>query len=144
MHELAEASMSVCVAVELKSGKYDEDKHASTVVPKLDQFDELEAALFRQGLRPLCHFMFRDVELLGEMLEYAPDDARDNLQSQLDAARQQPEWHDPREGVASIGRLIELLQERDLPQAAVPDLQSFQRVLLEAERTGDGFRLIVT
>lgn len=136
--------MSVCIAIELKSGKYDKDEHTSTVVPKLDQFDELDAELARRGARPLSEFMFRDTELLEEMLEYAPDDARDNLQSQLDAARQQPEWHDPQDGVATINELIELLRERHLHQGAIPELECFQRVLSKAEKTGDSFRLVVT
>jgi hypothetical protein len=76
--------------------------------------------LARQGVRPLSAFVFHDAELLEEMLEYAPDDAREKLQSQLDAVHQQPNWHDPREGVASVGKLIELLQERHVSPAAVP------------------------
>jgi hypothetical protein len=144
MQELAEASMSVCIAIELESGKYDEDEHASNVLQDLEHFDELEAELTRQGLRPLSEFVFHDAELLEEMLEYAPDATRENLQSQLDAAHQQPDWYDPREGVASVGKLIELLQERSIHQAAVSDLKSFQHVLVEAERTGDRFRLVAT
>ena len=136
--------MSVCIALELESGKYDEDDHASNVLPQLEHFDELEAELTRQGVRPLCAFVFHDAELLEEMLEYAPDDARKDLQSQLDAVHQQPDWHDPREGMASVGKLIELLQEREISQAAVSDLKSFQRVLAEAGRTGDRFRLVAT
>jgi hypothetical protein len=144
MQELAEASMSVCIAIELESGKYDEDAHASNVLQELEHFDELEAELIRQGLRPLSEFVFHDAELLEEMLEYAPDDTRQNLLSQLDASHQGPNWHDPGEGVASVGKLIELLQERSIYQAAISDLKSFQRVLLEAERTGDRFRLVAT
>ena len=136
--------MSVYMAIELESGKYDEDEHVSSVVPGLEQFDELEAELARRGVRPLSAFVSRDAELLEEMLEYAPDEARQNLQSQLDSARQQPNWHDSREGMASVGRLIDLLQERNLSQSAVSELQSLQRVLAEAERTGDRFRLVAT
>jgi len=135
--------MSGCIAIELKSSKYDGDEQSSCEFPTLDEFDELELELGRQGVRPISHFMFHDIELLEEMLEYAPEDAIGNLQCQLDAARQQPKWHDAKEGVATLSVLIELVRGQQGYQGVLPDLERFQRVLYEAEKTGDRFRFVV-
>lgn len=136
--------MSVYMVLELESGRYSEGVPITHIFPDLEQFDELEAELTRQGVRPLSEFVFHDAELLEEMLECAPDETRENLRSQLNAARQQPDWHEPREGVKSIGPLIELLEEQKISPGAVSQLRSLQRILLEAERTGDRFRIVAT
>lgn len=136
--------MSVYMVLELESGRYSEKGLTTYILPDLEQFDELEVELTRQGIRPLREFVFHDADLLEEMLECAPDETRENLRSQLNAARQQPDWHQPQEGVKSIGPLIELLDEQEISPGAVSHLKFLQRILLEAERTGDRFRIVTT
>lgn len=132
--------MSICVALRLKSGAYHEDEQASSTLSELADSSDLDGELVARGVRPLGSFFFHDAELLEEMLEYAPANAIESLRSLQDAARNQPAWHQPEDGLKSIAALIDLLQRRDSHPVAVADLESFHRVLTRAAVTGDQFR----
>ena len=127
------------------------EEYGYAIARWFDEADRISAAL---GTTPLSTFVYEDVELYEAALEMA-DAAGDGdfgarMRAKLEAARRQPEWHDPADGLDAVRGVLEEVRgggsrvdeaaARTTADAVLRDLETVAGLLADAAAHGRRFR----
>jgi hypothetical protein len=138
--------MSNFVTVSLKSGKESRHWHSGQGIGQFADVEEMSRVADAAGVMPLQSFYFEYESFYVEVFDGCPEEIKRSVGRKLQQV-QQVQWHDPSEGLKTVSALLKHYRKHQNFHGAdvvLEDLEAYRRVLAEAEREGDKFRLEIS